>query len=115
MAVMAKSFKEGDRVRILTRPVSPEDRKENRYFDHMAGLTGTVENVFAHSQIAVKVDLSTLNATAKDVHLESQQRMRKKFQNEISEEQKKKLTPEDLNFDSHYMILAQASDLKRIS
>ena len=43
------TWKEGDRVRIKTRPVTEEDRKTNRYFDHMAGLVGTVQNIYSET------------------------------------------------------------------
>ncbi|MBI5707494.1 MAG: hypothetical protein HZC36_10970 [Armatimonadetes bacterium] len=109
---MAK-FKEGDTVRIVTREVTPEDRAAGAYFDHMAGLTGTVQNIYPFDQIAVKVEKKGLSAIPKDVHKVAVERMRDKFLSSISEEQKKALTPEELNFDAHYMLLVKGGDLEK--
>ena len=39
------TWKDGDRVKIVNRPVVDEDRRKGQYYDHMADLTGTVQNV----------------------------------------------------------------------
>lgn len=107
-------FKENDRVRIATRETTPEDRMMNRYFDHMAGLTGTVQNVYGRDQIAVKIDVESAGAVARDVHKVSTKRMREKFASSIGEEQKKELTKEELEFTPHYMLLLREADLESL-
>jgi hypothetical protein len=107
-------FKEGDRVRVVSRPVTGEDRLSNAYFDHMAGLTGTVQNVYGPNEIAVKADVASLSRVTQDVHKESTKRMREKFLGNISDEQRKQLTPEELNFDAHYMLLVRSDDLQKL-
>jgi hypothetical protein len=109
---MAK-WKEGDRVRVVTRQVTEEDRKKNRYFDHMAGLVGTVQNVYGATEVSVKVDPESMSNVSKDVHKQATQRMRDKFLNNISEEQKKQLTKEELDFDAHYVLLLDSGDLEK--
>ena len=106
-------WKEGDRVRVKQREVTAEDRKSFRYYDHLAGLVGTVQNVYGADEIAVKTDVSTLSRVAKEVHTEAVKRMREKFLNSISEEQKGKMSSEEKNFDAHYMILARSEDLEK--
>jgi ribosomal protein L21E len=106
------SWKEGDRVRVVSRPVTDEDRKKNRYFEHMAGLTGTVQNVYGVEEIAVKIDISSVSNVSRQVHKTAVDRMREKFLSNISEEQKKQLTPEELNFSAHYMLLVRGEDLQ---
>lgn len=108
------NWKEGERVRVVSRAVSDEDRKTMRYFEHMAGLTGVVQNVYAGDEIAVKVDLDTLSKVTSDVHAKSTLRMREKFVSSVSEEQRKHLTKEELEFVPHYMLLVQARDLEKI-
>ncbi len=105
------SFKEGDRVRVVTRDVTEEDRKKSVYFDHMAGLTGTVQNVYGPTEVAVKIDTEALGRITKEVHKTATERMREKS---ITEELKKQLTPEEVNFDSHYILLVQGADLEKI-
>lgn len=101
-------------MRVVSRAVTDEDRKSNLYFEHMAGIEGTVQNIYANSEIAVKADLTTLSKVTQDVHKESTKRMREKFQANISEEQRKQLTSEQLNFDAHYMMLLRGADLEKI-
>ena len=107
------TWKEGDRIRVVTRPVTDDDRKKNRYFAHMGGLLGTVQNVYSPEEIAIKVDLPSLSQVSRDVHKVAVERMREKFLGSISEEQKKQLTTEELNFNAHYVLLVQGADLER--
>lgn len=109
---MAK-WNEGDRVRVVTRTVTEEDRKKNRYFEHMAGLVGTVQNVYGDDTIAVQVDKSSLSEVTADVHQTAMARMREKYLGQLSEEQRKQLTKEETEFEAHYVLLAQASDLEK--
>ena len=100
-------------MKIVARSVTEEDRKTNVYFDHMAGLTGTVQNIYGGEGIAVKMDVDSLSKVTQDVHKESVKRMRQKFLDNISEEQRKQLTTEELNFDAHYMLLVKSDDLEK--
>ena len=108
---MAK-LKEGDKVRIVQREVLGEDRRSQRYYDHMAGLTGTVQNIYGPEEVAVMIDTATLGAVPRDVHKEAVRRLREKFLSSVSEEAKQKLTPEELNFTAHYMLLVRSEDLE---
>ncbi len=107
------NWKEGDRVRVVTREVTEEDRQANRYYSHMAGLVGVVQNTYAVDEIAVKVDVPSVSKVTATVHNESTRRMREKFVSSVSEEQKKQLTPEELSFNPHYMLLCRSGDLER--
>jgi hypothetical protein len=109
------NWKEGDIVRVIQRPVTEEDRKTNRYFDHMAGLVGTVQNVYSNEEIAIKTDPPSLTDVTAKVHKAATQRMREKFLNNVSEEQKKLLTSEELNFNVNYVLLVRSNDLEKIS
>lgn len=104
-------WKEGDRVRVVARKVTEDDRKTSRYFEHMAGLVGDVQNVYADG-IALKVDLDSLSDTARGVHAAATDRMRKRFTNELSEDARKQLTKEEMEFVPHYVVLVQPADLE---
>lgn len=108
------TFKEGDRVRVVTRKVTEEDRKKNRYFEHMAGAIGTVQNVYGKEEVAIKVDRETMSKITISVHDQATQRMRERFLGAISEEHKKQLTAEELNFDTNYNLLVHSEDLEKI-
>jgi hypothetical protein len=106
------NWKEGDRVKVVSRPVTEEDRKKNRYFDHMSGLTGIVQNVYATDEIAVKVDYESMTKVTAEVQTAATLRMRERFLKDTSEEQKKQLTKEELEFNANYVVLVQPSDLE---
>jgi len=106
-------WKEGDHVRVVSRPVTEEDRKKNRYFDHMSGLTGIVQNVYSEGEIGVRVDPESMSPVTRVVHKTATERMRKKFLDDAPEVVKKSLTPEELEFDAHYVLLVQSSDLEK--
>ncbi len=111
---MAK-WKEGDRVRVVARKVSEEDRKKNRYFEHMAGLAGVVQQVYSESEVAVRIDPASMSKITKDVHTTAGVRMREKFLGQISEEVKKSLSKEEMEFEPNYVLLVQASDIEKAS
>jgi len=107
------TWKEGDRVRVVRRAVTEDDKKKGQYFEHMAGLTGTIENVYSKDEIAIRVDIDSLSSVTQKVHKEATKRMREKFLNAISEEQKKQLTSEEINFDANFVLLVQGGDLEK--
>ena len=106
------SWKEGDRVRVVTRPVTEEDRKKNRYFDHMSGLVGIVQNVYSQTEVGVRVDPASMSKITKDVHKTATERMRKKFLDDAPEAVKKSLSPEELEFNANYVLLVDSGDLE---
>ncbi|HXH61403.1 MAG TPA: hypothetical protein VNI20_08595 [Fimbriimonadaceae bacterium] len=106
-------FKEGDRVKVKSRPTTPEESAVTYYFDHMGGLTGTVENYYNDQEIAVNVDLESLPDVAKRVHKDATKRMRNKFEDNISNEIKNQLSNEELKFTPHYVLLVRAEDLEK--
>lgn len=107
------NWKEGDRVRVVNRPVTEEDRKKNRYFEHMANMSGAIQTIYNSEEIAVRIDPSAMSRITKGVHDSALSRMREKFLSSVSEEQKKQLTPEELSFDAHYVLLVRAADLEQ--
>jgi hypothetical protein len=107
------NWKEGDHVRVVSRPVTEEDRKKNRYFDHMAHLSGIIQNIYNSEEIAIRVDPDAMSNVTRDVHKMAVTRMREKFVGSVSEEQRKQLTPEEQNFDAHYVLLVRAEDLEK--
>jgi len=107
-------WNEGDRVQVVTRQVTEEDRKKNRYFDHMAGLRGTIQTVYDTNEVGLRVDPESMTKVTSEVHAEANKRMRERFIRDTSEEQKKQLTKEDLEFTANYVVLVQASDLRAI-
>lgn len=106
------TWKEGDRVRVIRRPVTDEDRRKSRYFDHMADLTGVVQQAYSEDEIAIRVDPSSMTEVTADVVKTATQRMRDKFVAGVSEEQRKQLTKEELEFEANYVLLVRSVDLE---
>lgn len=100
---------------MVVRPVTEDDRKSQKYFAHMGGMTGTVENVYADDLLAVRVDEASLTAANTRVHNDSCERIRQKFLLQTPEEVKKLMTKDELNFRAHFMQLIRSSDLEKIS
>lgn len=114
MAKTTKGFAEGDRVQVVTRAVTADDRKANRYYTHMAGLIGSVENAYEGDEYAIRVEPETLSRASAEVHNLATKRMHKRVQDEFSEEAKKPFTKEELEFDVHYVLLVQGADLQAV-
>ena len=107
------NWREGDRVRIIARTVTEEDRKNNTYYEHMAGLVGTVQNVYAESEIAIRIDPESLGKIAREVVEHATARMREKFAGNASEEQKRLLSKEEMAFGVNYIQLVASKDLEK--
>lgn len=112
MAKSATKRNEGDKTQVVSRAVTADDRKTNRYFTHMAGLTGTIENMYEGDENAVKIDLDSLTPATREVHELATTRMRKRVVEDLSEEAKKHFTKEELDFDVHYVLLVNGADLE---
>lgn len=111
---MATQWKAGDRVRIATRETTKKDREDRAYYDHMAGLEGEVTNVYEDG-VAVKVDPTSLGAISSEIHKVATVRMRQKFVDNSSEEDRRQLSKEDLEFPANFMLLVQPADLEKAS
>jgi hypothetical protein len=108
------TFRSGDRARVVSRAVTEEDRRKNRYFEHMAGLTGTIQQVYSDDEVALEVDPDSMSEVSADVQKVATQRMRDKFLDRATEEDKKTYTKEELNFDAHYVVLIRPADLEKL-
>lgn len=106
------TWKEGDRVRIVRRTVTDEDRKKRNYYEHMADLVGTVQQVYSPDEVSVRVDPQSMNEVTTDVVKSATLRMRDRFTKEISEEQRKQFSKEELEFNANYVLLVRSADLE---
>ena len=104
-------WKPGDRVQIVEREVNREDRQTALYFNHMAGLTGTVTNYYGVDEVAVKIDSDSFTNTIESTHKEAVKRMRAKFLDSLGEEQKRRLSKEEKQFDANHVVLVHSDDL----
>ncbi len=106
------NWKEGDRVKVVARPVTDEDRRKNRYYEHMSGLVGSIQNIFPESkELAIRVEPPSMTPITAEVHAMANQRMRERFSRDTSEEQKKQLTKEEMEFTANYVVLVGEKDV----
>ena len=100
-------------MRIVTRPLSEQDKKVYGFFEHMQGMVGIVENVYSKDEVAIKVDLASLGKIPSDIHKEATKKMRERFVEGVSEEARKSLTKDELEFVPHYVLLCRSDDLEK--
>ncbi|MEM4407649.1 MAG: hypothetical protein QXI19_02795 [Candidatus Caldarchaeum sp.] len=105
------TWKPGDRVKIKERKASQEEIEGGFYVPHFANLTGTVEAVYGKDEVAVRIDPESFTTLLSDVYKEATRRMRAKFLGHLSEEQRKRLTAEEKNFLTNFIILVKSGDL----
>lgn len=105
------NWKPGDRVRIVEREVNRDDRQAGTYFGHLAGLTGTVASYYAADEVAVKIDEDAFSNVLAGTHKEAVKRMRAKFLDSLGEEQKRRLSKEDKQFNANHVVLVHSEDL----
>lgn len=109
---MAK-WTEGDRVRVVKREPTMEDRLNSAYFSHMGGLVGTIQRIHSQTQIAVLIDPDAMSKITADVHKEFTKRLRAKFIQNTSEEGRSRLSPEERDFTPNYVLVVSGADLEK--
>ena len=106
-------FNEGDVVQVISREATPADAKNQTYYPHFAGLSGTVDKVH-DNEISVKVDEEALPEDVRKRHTDIQESIKRKWLNGLSGEARNRLTPEEKQFKLAYTVLVQAADLEKI-
>ncbi len=105
--------KEGDKVRIVGTKSEDTSGLSEKLFPHLVGLEGEVSNRYSGTEVAVQVDLDSLSPEMKKVHAEATNRLRAKFLENVSDEAKKQLSKEELEFTPHYVALVSEADLEK--
>jgi hypothetical protein len=109
---MSLRLKEGEAVRVAPRPVTPQDLKTGLYFNHYAGLTGTVFKIYGTgdaAQAAIDVDIESLPAEIAQRHTETRDSMLRTITNERGRNN----ADSEADFRLRYVILVAAADLSR--
>ncbi len=108
------SIKSGDRVRVSSRPATPQDVKSGLFYNHYRGLPGVVRKVYAGEEVAVELDLDELPEEMWKRHMQTRDQMRERWIAGLPEDARRKLTPEQRTFDLRYVILVSARDLEKL-
>lgn len=112
-ANLKRRFKTGDRIRIIDREATPQDVKASVFFNHYRGLTGTIQKVYAGCEAAIEVDLETLPEEVWKWHMDTRDQMREQWLRSLSDDVRRKLTPDQKQFDLRYVALVRLQDLEK--
>ena len=104
-------LKEGDRVQIVSRELTAEDAKNNLYYSHFAGLTGTITKLFATQEASIEIDVEALPEAIGKRHLDFQDNWRNRWLDGLSEEGRNRLSVSEREFNLRYCVLVSIQDL----
>ena len=107
------NLRTGDRVRIADRPANPQDLKSGLFFNHYRGLPGSVQKVYKDLQVAVEVELDALPEDVWKRHMATRDQMRQRWLDGLADDVRRKLTPEQKEFQLRYVVLVAAGDLEK--
>lgn len=105
------AIKTGDYVRIRAREVTKADNESGLYFKHLGGLTGEVTRV-AGAEVVVRVERDSLPTDALKMHKHIEERVKDKFLAGLSEEGRRRLTPEEKAVSLNYVVVVKSDDLE---
>jgi len=103
-------FKIGDSVQIATREQTSEDIRLARYYNYFGGLVGTIMKLYGQ-EAAIQIDTDSLEPDFRERHQASEKRMHERWLNNLSEEAKTRLTPEEMDFHLDYTLLVSMDDI----
>lgn len=104
-------LREGDRVRIMDREANADDAKSGLFYNHMRGLVGQVQKLYASGEAAIDIDLESLTPPVAQRHVEVQEHMKTQWLDKLSEEARNRLSPQERDFRLRYTVLAAVRDL----
>lgn len=108
---MATTFSEGDHVKIRSREQTAADIKSGLYFNHYAGMRGTILKRY-DNEASVLVDRTTLPASVLERHEQTEQNERQKYLDRLSEDARGKASAREKNFSLQYPVLVAVTDLE---
>jgi hypothetical protein len=112
LPISASDFQNMDRVQVIDREATPEETKKRIFYNHMRGLTGTVRRVYAEEEeVWVDVDLDSLPEEVRHRHRETEDQMRQKWLDGMSDEARRKLGGAEKQFSLRYSILTSPGHL----
>ncbi|MBI3947310.1 MAG: hypothetical protein HY321_15405 [Armatimonadetes bacterium] len=105
-------FKRGDRVAIVERETTTADRKSGRYYPHLSGLRGVVDQVYAEEEeVCVEVDLESLPPEFMRRHQRIEEQARQRWLESLSEQERRSLSSEQKALRLKYTVLVASGDL----
>ena len=109
------SFKIGDKVIINTREVTPEDIESKLYYQHFAGLKGTVVKIYDGENCVLDIDRTSLPKDILKRHIEIEDLEKKRWLEGLSDEIRRGLTAEQKKYTLAYTVLINEKDLSSLT
>src|SRR5438552_14235408 len=106
-------FRAGDLVRIVNREATAHDQKAGLFYSHYRGLQGQVQKVYGGEQAAVRIEVDSLPAEIWTRHLSTRDQMRQRWLEGLAEDARKKLKPDQKQFELSYVVLVGIQDLEK--
>ena len=106
-------LKAGDLVRINDRAATPQDMKSGSFFNHYRGLEGVVQKAYSSGEVAVVIHPESLREDIWKRHMDARDQMRKRWLEGLSDDVRRKLTPEQKQFELRYVVLVSSSDVEK--
>jgi hypothetical protein len=105
MSQTAISLNSGDHVRIVDAQPGTPDAKALVYYDYYRNLTGTVVKAYDDGTVAISVDRDSLPAEIRTRHEDSERMQRDRWLNNLSDEDRNRLTEKEKSFSLRYTVL----------
>jgi hypothetical protein len=112
MAALKSRFRAGENVRIADRAATAQDMKTGLFFNHFRGLVGSIQKVYG-AEASVEIDLDALPEDIWKRHMQTRDQMRERWLEGMAADVRRKLTPEEKQFDLRYVVLVAVSDIER--
>ena len=105
-------FRAGDPVRISNRESTPQDLKSCLFYNHFRGLAGTVQKIYG-TEAAIEVDEEALPDDIRGRHRDIRDQMRDRWLEGLPLDIRRKLTPEQKQFNLRYVVLVGIGDIEK--
>lgn len=107
------TIKAGDLVRISDRQATAQDVKSGLFYSHYRGLVGSVRKVYRNDEVAVEIETDALPEDVWKRHMQTRDQMRQRWLEGLSDDVRRKLSPEQKDFALRYVVLVSARDLEK--
>ena len=107
------TIKAGYPVKITDRQATAQDFKSGLFFSHYRGLIGSVHKVYKNDEVAVEIETDALPEDVWKRHMQTRDQMRQRWLESLSDDARRKLTPEQKDFTLRYIVLVSTRDVEK--
>ncbi len=86
--------------------------ESSTFFPHYGGLEGEVTRLFDNGEVAIRINRDLLPEGISKMHKHIEGRIKTKFMDSLSEEGRKRLTPEEKAINLSFQVLVKVDDVE---